>query len=52
MKKRINESIWLIDRTLTDTSTPIYSGPDSYVIEGTLQMLQISRTRISLSDAV
>ena len=44
--------MWPIDGTLTDTITTGQSGPESIDNEGLLYILQNSRTRASLSDAV
>ena len=51
---RINfsKSIWHIDETLTGTTTPVQSGPESNGSGGLLLTFQISSTRNSKSDAV
>ena len=41
--KRLNSSIWPIDGTLTGTSSPNQSGPESNSHEGVLHILQILR---------
>ena len=47
----LNRSIWLIDGTLTDITTPGQSEPGSNGNERVLNTPHISRTGASLSDA-
>ena len=45
-----NSSIWLIDMTLSDATTPGQSRPESNVKKGVLHIPQSSRAEASLSD--
>ena len=48
----INGSVWLVDRTLTDTTTLGQSGPEGNGNEWMAHSSQILKTGTSLSDAV
>ena len=49
---RLNSSIWSIDGTLTNTTTPGQSGPGINGNEGVLQISQSSKTKVSPSDGL
>ena len=50
--KKLNCSIWAIDGTLTDTTTPSQNGPGIKDSESVLHIPQSSGTGASLSNAI